>query len=798
MLEQFTKVKKEIFDREFSHLNDIQREVAFTVNGPLLILAGAGSGKTTTVTSRIAYMVKYGDSYNTDYLPSNLTEEGLSALIKNKDNPGFNELSYLCHKPVNPNEILAITFTNKAAGEMKERIEKLVGRVAQAMWISTFHSACVRILRQDIDKLGFSTSFAIYDSADSKTLIKDCMDELKIDDKILSHKIILSQISSFKDKYISCEEALRDSFEGDNSGLIARAYALYQKKLKQYNALDFDDILYTTVHLFKKHPEVLCKWQERFKYIIVDEYQDTSKIQYMFISMLSEKSGNICVVGDDDQSIYRFRGADIENILSFEKQFKNCKVFKLEQNYRSTENILNTANAIIRNNRRRKDKKLWTAGNEGEKLKFIMTENEREEAVKIGALIEKKVDEGAKYSDIAVLYRMNAQSRLLEECFLKNAIPHRVVGGTRFFDRKEIKDMVAYMRLAFNNDDDLSLKRIINEPKRGIGKTAVERLEAIAAEENRSIFEVLRDIDNYIPLLRYRKEVLNFVKLIDDFKECGDDPEAYVRTAVYGSGYVDALIAENTIESRTRADNVKELITMAMEFKNGGEETGIQAFLENMALLSDIDNYDTNEDAVVLMTIHSSKGLEFEYVILAGLEEGIFPSQRSSATVEDLEEERRLMYVAVTRAKKELFITATMQRTLFGNTSFSRNSRFMDEIPPEYLDKEVPERKPQSFGFGSSFGGSGYGVKTYSSGGSYAPKPAYTPKPVYSPKPAASTLKKEPVPDLAAGDRISHPKFGAGVIVSAQKLGGDLKVEISFDNGEKKTLMASFAKLKKL
>lgn len=798
MLEQFTKVKKEIFDREFSHLNDIQREVAFTVNGPLLILAGAGSGKTTTVTSRIAYMVKYGDSYNTDYLPSNLTEEGLSTLIKNKDNPGFNELSYLCHKPVNPNEILAITFTNKAAGEMKERIEKLVGRVAQAMWISTFHSACVRILRQDIDKLGFSTSFAIYDSADSKTLIKDCMDELKIDDKILSHKIILSQISSFKDKYISCEEALRDSFEGDNSGLIARAYALYQKKLKQYNALDFDDILYTTVHLFKKHPEVLCKWQERFKYIIVDEYQDTSKIQYMFISMLSEKSGNICVVGDDDQSIYRFRGADIENILSFEKQFKNCKVFKLEQNYRSTENILNTANAIIRNNRRRKDKKLWTAGNEGEKLKFIMTENEREEAVKIGALIEKKVDEGAKYSDIAVLYRMNAQSRLLEECFLKNAIPHRVVGGTRFFDRKEIKDVVAYMRLAFNNDDDLSLKRIINEPKRGIGKTAVERLEAIAAEENRSIFEVLRDIDNYVPLLRYRKEVLNFVKLIDDFKECGDDPEAYVRTAVYGSGYVDALIAENTIESRTRADNVKELITMAMEFKNGGEETGIQAFLENMALLSDIDNYDTNEDAVVLMTIHSSKGLEFEYVILAGLEEGIFPSQRSSATVEDLEEERRLMYVAVTRAKKELFITATMQRTLFGNTSFSRNSRFMDEIPPEYLDKEVPERKPQSFGFSSSFGGSGYGVKTYSGGGSYAPKPAYTPKPVYSPKPAASTLKKEPVPDLAAGDRISHPKFGAGVIVSAQKLGGDLKVEISFDNGEKKTLMASFAKLKKL
>ena len=448
-----------------------------------------------------------------------------------------------------------------------------------------------------------------------------------------------------------------------------------------------------TVDLFKKHPEVLNKWQERFKYIIVDEYQDTSKIQYMFISMLSEKSQNICVVGDDDQSIYRFRGADIENILSFEKQFKDCKVFKLEQNYRSTANILEAANAIIKNNRRRKDKKLWTADKEGEKLKFILVENEREEALRIGQEIEKLVYSGAKYSDIAVLYRMNAQSRLLEEFFLKNAIPHRVVGGTRFFDRKEIKDIVAYMRLAYNNNDDLSLKRIINEPRRGIGKTALERLEQIASGENRSIFSVLSDIDFYDSLLRYRKEALNFVKLIEDFRECGDDVEAFVRTAVYGSGYIDALIAENTIESRTRADNVKELISMAIEFKASEEDNSIQAFLENMALLSDIDNYDTNEDAVVLMTIHSSKGLEFDHVFMAGLEEGIFPSQRSSITMDDLEEERRLMYVAVTRARKELCITATVQRTLFGMTAFARLSRFMDEIPPEYIEKEVPQRK---------------------------------------------------------------------------------------------------------
>ncbi len=779
MLEKFTQIKKEILSKKFSYLNDIQREVAFTVNGPLLILAGAGSGKTTTVTSRIAYMVKYGDSYNSDYLPANLTKAGLDDLIANKDNPGYAEMSYLCHNPVSPYEILAITFTNKAAGEMKERIEAQVGRVAASMWISTFHSACVKILRQDIDKLGYTSSFAIYDAADSKTLIKDCMDELGIDDKILSHKVIISVISSYKDKYISPEEALKDSMEGDNSRVIARCYALYEKKLKQYNALDFDDILFMTVELFKKHPEVLRKWQERFKYIMVDEYQDTSKIQYMFISMLSEKSQNICVVGDDDQSIYRFRGADIENILSFEKQFKNCKVFKLEQNYRSTANILETANAIIKNNRRRKDKKLWTADKTGEKLKFTLVENEREEAYKIGQEIERIVDGGAKYSDIAVLYRMNAQSRLLEECFLKNAIPHRVVGGTRFFDRKEIKDIVAYMRLAYNNDDDLSLKRIINEPKRGIGKTAIERLEQIAADENRSIFSVLSDIDYYDSLLRYRKEALNFVKIIEDFRECGDDVEAFVRTAVYGSGYIDALIAENTIESRTRADNVKELVSMAIEFKQSDEEGGIQAFLENMALLSDIDNYDTNEDAVVLMTIHSSKGLEFDHVFMAGLEEGIFPSQRSSLTMDDLEEERRLMYVAITRARKELYITATVQRTLFGMTGFSRLSRFMEEIPPEYIEKELPLRKASPISERPS----------YQNPYMRKPSMAATPPP---------SVKKAPLFEVSEGDRVSHIKFGKGTVISAVKLGGDMKVEIEFDDFGKKTLMASFAKLTKI
>ena len=779
MLERFTRLKKEILERQFANLNDIQREVAFTVNGPLLILAGAGSGKTTTVTSRIAYMLKYGDSYNTSWLPENLTEEALSDLEANKENPGFFENQLITRNPIDPRSVLAITFTNKAAGEMRERIERLVGPAANAMWVLTFHSACVRILRQDIDKLGMESSFAIYDAGDSTTLIKDCYAELSIDDKIVPVRTTQSYISSWKDKYISPAEAIKEVGMNPVAEIAARVYRLYQEKLLQYNAVDFDDILFKTVELFIKHPEVLKKWQNRFSYITVDEYQDTSKIQYMFISMLAAKSGNICVVGDDDQSIYRFRGADIENILSFEKQFDNAKVFKLEQNYRSTHYILDSANAVIAHNSRRKSKSLWTGKDGGEKIDLISADNERDEAAEIGKRIEKLVDNGAAYSDIAVLYRMNAQSRVIEEFFLRNGIPHRVVGGTRFFDRKEIKDMVAYMRTAFNHNDNLSLKRIINEPKRGIGKTAIERMENIAAAEGKSLFEVLCNIDAYTELLRYRREALNFVKLINDFDDFKDDPEGYVRCAVYGSGYIDALIAENTIESRTRADNVKELITMAIDFRKDAEDYSVQAFLENMALLSDIDNYDENEDAVVLMTMHAAKGLEFENVFIAGAEDGILPSQRSTQSMADLEEERRLMYVAITRAKKKLFITLTAQRMLFGMTNLSRPSRFLAEIPKENMNTLEKERKGERIGVSHS--------QSWS-----VPKPAFK-------KPAApsSTLQKAPIPELSAGDRVKHMKFGEGTVISAVKLGNDLKVEIEFDSEGRKTLMASFAKLVK-
>ena len=776
MQSEFTKIKKKILENKYSHLNSVQRDVAFTVDGPVLILAGAGSGKTTTITNRISYMIKYGDSYNKEFLPANLTEDMLEKLRAGEMD--FYLENLIKNNPVDPYSILAITFTNKAAAEMRERIEKLSGNIAEKMWICTFHSACVKILRQDIDKLGFDKSFAIYDSMDSKTLIKDCMDELNIDEKTISHKVFQSYISSYKDKYISPSGV---ATEGNYIlEQVLKVYRLYQDKLRKYNALDFDDILFHTVHLLKTNKEILEKWQNRFKYIVVDEYQDTSKIQYMLISLLGEKSKNVCVVGDDDQSIYKFRGADIENILSFEKQFDNAKVIKLEQNYRSTKNILNAANAVIKNNSRRKSKSLWTDKEDGKKIIVLSPFDEKEEARKIGDLIEKKVRNGANYRDIAILYRMNAQSRAIEQSFLREAIPHRVVGGLRFFDRKEIKDIVAYMRLGFNIKDDISFKRVINEPKRGIGKTAIEKLEQIAREESKSLFEVLERVETYPELSRYEKTFRDFVKLIYDFQVELDDIEKYVNIVINGSGYLEMLNAEDSVEARTRADNIKELLSMVKEHKENEEDASVSAFLENMALLSDIDNYDNNEDAVVLMSMHAAKGLEFDIVFIAGLEDGIFPSNRSFGSNEELEEERRLMYVAVTRAKKELYITVTGQRTLFGNTMYSKQSRFLGEIPYEYLDMEI-SKKSNSYGFESSSQTSF--MSQYASRDSYKTEERKTE--------TFSINYKE-------GDRVSHKKFGEGVVTSMLKLGSDYKVTIEFDSGETKNLMATFAKLEKI
>ncbi|MBE7020720.1 MAG: ATP-dependent DNA helicase PcrA [Ruminococcaceae bacterium] len=773
MLAEFTKLKKEILSQKYSHLNDIQRQVAFCVNGPVLILAGAGSGKTTTITNRISYMIRFGDSFNTEYLPKNLTPELMDRLREKKLD--FYTENLLTCNPVDPYNILAITFTNKAAGEMKERIEKLVGNIANNMWICTFHSACVKILRQDIDKLGYDKSFAIYDSMDSKTLVKDCMDELGIDEKVISHKVFLSRISYFKDKFISCHEAANHLDSDHVSGMIEKVYRLYQAKLKKFNALDFDDLLFQTVRLFKEHKEVLEKWQNRFKYVVVDEYQDTSKIQYMLISLLAAKSKNICVVGDDDQSIYKFRGADITNILSFEKQFDNATVIKLEQNYRSTQTILNGANAVIANNTNRKAKKLWTNNSEGSKINLLNPETERDEAERIGKLIDKYVSDGHRYSDVAILYRMNAQSRAIEEYFLRNAIPHRVVGGLRFFDRKEIKDIIAYMRVGFNGKDDISFKRVINEPKRGIGKTAIDRLTQIANKEGISLFEVCEKIEIYDELSRYHKVLRDFVKLIHDFRVEIEDIEAYAEIVINGSGYLDMLNKDDSIEARTRAENVKELLSMVKDFKEHEEETTVEAFLENMALLSDIDNYDNDEDAVVLMSMHAAKGLEFDVVFIAGVEEGIFPSSRAMMEKEELEEERRLMYVAITRAKKELYITVTSRRTLFGNTMYSRPSRFIDEIPANLIKAEESRKQ--------------------------APREEYIFRPSFTVNASGYSVNTEVKPftlTYGEGDRVNHKKFGNGTVTGILKLGADYKVTILFDSGDEKNLMATFAKLTKI
>ncbi len=778
LLEQFTALKQQIFEYKYRHLNDKQRQVVFQAEGPVLILAGAGSGKTTTVTNRIGYMIQYGNAYHTEYLPDGFTEADLQEL---KETP-FDALSprqeqFLKYHPVSPYRILAITFTNKAAAEMKERVARLMDFDIRDMWISTFHSACVKILRSDIDFLGYDRSFTIYDTQDSLTLMKDVMKELGISADVIKPRTVLSYISSYKDKFILPEDL------GEESDLklkyVNRCYHLYQKRMKQFNALDFDDILTCTIQVLKKSPQVLQKWQERFRYVMVDEYQDTSKIQYMLISMLSAQSENLCVVGDDDQSIYRFRGADIGNILSFEQQFAHATVIKLEENYRSTQTILSAANHVIQNNARRKAKSLWTANEKGEPIEYLRLTDERDEASAIAGFIQYYLGKGYHYSDMAVLYRMNAQSRVIEENFLRSAIPHRIVGGLRFFDRKEVKDIVAYIRLAYQTGDDMSLKRIINEPKRGLGSGAVEKMELLARERETSIYAILQQADSFPALSRYRGKLKEFQDIITLLQSKLEDLVAITNAAIYDTGYMQMLTAEESIENRTRAENIKELLTMAKSFVETEEDPSVQSFLENMSLLSDIDNYDETEDAVVLMTLHGAKGLEFPIVFIAGMEEGIFPSSRSFTMPEEMEEERRLCYVGITRAKKHLYLTAAEARHIFGSFVNCRPSRFLEEIGKELLHSNEPVKKQ---------------APRYDAG--------YTPKPAVSAylhrKPEPKTVAPATKLDYQAGDKVSHVKFGIGEILDAKPLGNDMKLEILFDKAGKKILMAALGKLQKL
>ncbi len=743
-------------------LNKEQKEAVLHTEGPLLILAGAGSGKTRVLTHRIAYMIR--------------------------------------EKGVHPASILAITFTNKAAREMKERIDRLVGDASRDIWVSTFHSMCVKILRRDIDKIGYDRSFVIFDSADQQTVIKDCLKELNLNDKNYPPKAMLDLIGRAKDELIeplTYEKVYAADFKMSK---IAAIYKLYQKKLKQNNALDFDDIIMLTIKLFLDNQPVLDFYQRKFRYVLVDEYQDTNTAQYSLISLIAQGNRNLCVVGDDDQSIYGWRGANIRNILDFEKEFKGCKVIKLEQNYRSTQNILNAANNVICNNVGRKNKRLWTDNEHGHKLLHFQGGNEHEEAVFVAGEIRGMVSNGGRqYRDFAVLYRINAQSRVLEEMFMREGIPYKIIGGQRFYDRKEIKDVIAYLRVIQNPSDDIGLKRIINVPRRGIGSATVEAAEETAARRSCSIFSIISSASEISDLHRAVSKLEGFVTMILRLRILKESMRVseLIEEVIQQTGILKELEEENNVESETRIENIKELISVALEFEEQSEEKGLEAFLAHVSLVSDIDNVKEESDNVILMTMHSAKGLEFPVVFMVGLEEGVFPGYRSMSDENEIEEERRLCYVGITRAREKLYLTNTFCRTLFGNTTYNRESRFMKEIPEELIDdlnvkkspgveqnnanelnselqKGIANKRQGIFESGLNIT-RGFGI------------------------PAQTVIKKAAAGvDFNVGDKVEHKKFGIGTITSIEMEKDDYKLEIQFETAGMKRLMAAFANLRKL
>lgn len=730
---------------ELSNLNPKQREAVTHTKGPLLVLAGAGSGKTTVLVNRIAYI---------------LETEHVSAY-----------------------NILAITFTNKAAKEMLERITALVGDAAEDMWISTFHSACVKILRRTIHLLGYENDFVIYDSADSLTLIKECLKDLHMDEKLFPPRLIASVISKAKDNMQDCDAFLAVNSDNRFNIRIAEVYKIYQKKLKKNNALDFDDIILNTVKIFIENPDVLENYQKRFKYIMVDEYQDTNNVQYMLISLLAQGSRNICVVGDDDQSIYKFRGANIRNILGFEDEFADAKVIKLEQNYRSTQNILDTANKVISNNRGRKPKALWTENDRGEMIALYHAQNEYYEGQFIAEQIENIISSGGKYSDAAILYRTNSQSRVLEEQLMKNAIPYRVLAGLRFYDRKEIKDIIAYLRLIHNPNDSVSLSRIVNEPKRAIGAATMEKAASIAEMQDVSVYSVLENAESYDLLSRAAPKLLSFCEMINTLKKASASMKLgdFVQRVMLDTGYVPMLRREDTIEAKTRLENLEEFMSVVAEYEKENEEPTLAGLLEEISLVADIDAYDEDQDAVVMMTIHSAKGLEFPVVFLAGMEESLFPSGRCESD-EDMEEERRLCYVAITRAKKKLYMTNAETRTVYGKSTYNRESRFLRELPLEYTEDLSP-KKPVYKNRGSN---------------TAAFEKPYFQRPENIFKKPEKTIIPQSAIDFKKGDIVMHKKFGRGIVITAQRFGKDMRLEVNFDSIGTKQLMAAFAKLEKV
>ncbi|TBL73072.1 DNA helicase PcrA [Paenibacillus thalictri] len=759
-------------------LNPQQRKAVEATEGPLLIMAGAGSGKTRVLTHRIGYLIGA--------------------------------------RKVAPWSILAITFTNKAAREMRERVSKLVGPAAEDIWVSTFHSMCVRILRKDISRIGFTSNFSILDSGDQLSVIRNCMKELNIDTKKFEPKAVQAELGNAKNELISpdrYENKIGDYFQG----IVAKVYKLYQKKLKHNNSLDFDDLIMKTIELFRDVPEVLDFYQSKFRYIHVDEYQDTNRAQYMLCQMLADKHKNFCVVGDSDQSIYRWRGADIGNILNFEQDYPNAETIMLEQNYRSTANILNAANKVISNNSGRKPKNLWTDKAGGDKVRLYQADSEHEEGYFITSQINANVSKGRSFSDHAILYRTNAQSRVIEEILIKSDIPYQIVGGIKFYDRKEIKDLLAYLRLISNPDDDISFERVVNVPKRGVGDTSVDRLAEIAGRRGLSLFASLDEVESYEITGKARNALAAFREMIDNLHRMVDylSVTELTEQVLQLSGYKEELHRENTIESKARLENIEEFLSVTLEFENRNDDKSLVAFLTDLALIADIDSMDEDEadrsEGVVLMTMHSAKGLEFPVVFIVGLEEGVFPHSRALMDNEELEEERRLAYVGITRAEEQLYMSCARMRTLFGRTTMNAPSRFLGEIPEELLEVvsaggsfgrmgsfsrgggSAPARSG-AFGSAGGFGRPGLG-------GGIAPVPGAA-----SGSPGASAAGRiappapgAPAADYKVGDKVAHGKWGTGTVVAIKGTGDDAELQIAFPapTGVKR-LLARFAPITKV
>lgn len=782
---EFYALRNKILAREYPGLNPRQLEAVLYTEGPLLVLAGAGSGKTTVIVHKIAHLIRFGRTETDLSAPEGLSAQDLEILSWYADGE-LDELpphlaQCLVNHPAKPWQILAITFTNKAAGELKQRLVKRLGSGGEDIFASTFHSACVRFLRRDAERIGYEKSFTIYDTADQQTLMKSCLKELSLDDKKFAPRAVLSAISNAKDKLID-ETGYAKINHGDfYYGTVAELYALYQKKMKANNAMDFDDLIVNTVRLFEECPDVLESYQERFQYILVDEYQDTNHAQYRLVSLLAKKHQNLCVVGDDDQSIYKFRGADIQNILGFEKEFSACRVIKLEENYRSTQTILDAANAVIRHNSDRKGKNLWTASGAGEKIELYAALNEHAEAYHIADTIKAL---GESYNNTVILYRMNAMSRILEDALLRSAIPYRVLGGLRFYDRKEIKDLTSYLRLIQNYGDNVALRRIINEPKRGIGAATVDKTEAIAVGEGLNMFAVCQRADLFeeFPTAAAAK-LKSFAEMIEGLRkelEDGMGLELFVKLVMERTGMIAALKKEKTVENETRLENLDEFVSMVQEAVKADAAITLAQLLENISLVSDIDSYDEAQETVTLMTLHSAKGLEFPNVFLMGMEEGVFPGIRAFSDEAEIEEERRLCYVGITRAKERLFLTRAQSRTLFGSTKYNLPSRFLEEIPAELLDCKEERAKIVSDIEHA------YGVRPVGFG-----KSGFLSQKDETKKAAAPKVQ------FAPGDQVKHRKFGIGTIVSAQPMGADTLLRIAFEEGEKK-LLAAYAPIEKI